>query len=176
MGSEAVELREYDWEELWSQLGEGRREVLNLRFQLATGQLTDYSKLRAAKRRVARLLTVIREIEIASEWEEAMEGGEPAALPTARHTRQEGERLAAEAAVRYGPPAGAPSPGAGAAEGQAAEGVGEGSGEVGAAIEAETSAEDAGEAGEAGDVEDAGEVSEEGEAQEDGQGDGGEDR
>jgi hypothetical protein len=38
---------------------------LNLRFQLATGQLDNYSRLNAAKRNVARVLTVLRDREIA---------------------------------------------------------------------------------------------------------------
>jgi hypothetical protein len=38
---------------------------LNLRFQMATGQLDNYSRLSAAKRNVARVLTVLRDREIA---------------------------------------------------------------------------------------------------------------
>jgi large subunit ribosomal protein L29 len=61
----ATELRELDDDELDTRLGEYRREMLNLRFQLATGQLDNYSRLNAAKRNVARVLTVLRDREIA---------------------------------------------------------------------------------------------------------------
>ena len=50
----ATELRELDDDELDTRLEEYRREMLNLRFQLATGQLDNFSRLNAAKRNVAR--------------------------------------------------------------------------------------------------------------------------
>ncbi len=62
--NEVLELRDLDKDELWSRLDEVRREVLNLRFQQATGQLDDHSKLGQARRRVARVLTIIRESEL----------------------------------------------------------------------------------------------------------------
>ena len=40
-----TELRELDDEELDTRLDEYRREMLNLRFQLATGQLDNYSRV-----------------------------------------------------------------------------------------------------------------------------------
>ena len=61
----AVELRELEDDELETRLEEYRRELLNLRFQMATGQLDDYSRLKMAKRNVARVLTVLRDREIA---------------------------------------------------------------------------------------------------------------
>src|SRR5580692_9544863 len=61
----ATELRELEDEELDTRLAEYRREMLNLRFQMATGQLDNYSRLNAAKRNVARVLTVLRDREIA---------------------------------------------------------------------------------------------------------------
>ena len=63
--STATELRELEDEELETRLDEYRREMLNLRFQLATGQLDNYSRLNVAKRNVARVLTVLRDREIA---------------------------------------------------------------------------------------------------------------
>lgn len=62
--TEVLELRDLDKEELWSRLDEVRRELVNLRFQQATGQLEDHSKLGQARRRVARVLTLIRESEL----------------------------------------------------------------------------------------------------------------
>jgi large subunit ribosomal protein L29 len=61
----ATELRELEDDELDTRLVEYRREMLNLRFQMATGQLDNYSRLNAAKRNVARVLTVLRDREIA---------------------------------------------------------------------------------------------------------------
>jgi large subunit ribosomal protein L29 len=61
----ATELRELDDDELETRLDEYRREMLNLRFQLATGQLDNYARLNDAKRNVARVLTVLRDREIA---------------------------------------------------------------------------------------------------------------
>jgi len=61
----ATELRELEDDELESRLDEYRREMLNLRFQLATGQLDNYARLNQARRDVARVLTVLRDREIA---------------------------------------------------------------------------------------------------------------
>jgi large subunit ribosomal protein L29 len=61
----AIELRELDDEELEDRLLEYRRELLNLRFQLATGQLDNYSRLGEARRNVARVLSILRDREIA---------------------------------------------------------------------------------------------------------------
>jgi len=51
--------------ELQGRLVESRRELLNLRFQLATGQLDKTSQLHAVRCEVARLMTILREREIA---------------------------------------------------------------------------------------------------------------
>jgi large subunit ribosomal protein L29 len=52
-------------DELEERLSESRRELFNLRFQLATGQLDNSSRVRHVRREVARVLTVLREREIA---------------------------------------------------------------------------------------------------------------
>jgi large subunit ribosomal protein L29 len=61
----ASELRELDDEELENRLSEYRREMLNLRFQLATGQLDNVVRLSVVRKDVARVLTVLRDREIA---------------------------------------------------------------------------------------------------------------
>jgi large subunit ribosomal protein L29 len=61
----AVELRELDYEELENRLDEYRRELLNLRFQVATGQLDNTARLGEVKKDVARVLTLLRDYEIA---------------------------------------------------------------------------------------------------------------
>jgi large subunit ribosomal protein L29 len=51
-------------DELGSRLGDSRRELFNLRFQLATGQLDNPARIGQVKRDVARMLTVLRTREI----------------------------------------------------------------------------------------------------------------
>lgn len=57
----ASELRDLDEAALNEHLQTARRELFGLRFQHATGELEDTSRLRLAKREVARALTVVRE-------------------------------------------------------------------------------------------------------------------
>jgi len=61
----AAEISEYDTEELERHLGETRRELFNLRFQLATGQLDNFSRMNHVRKDVARMLTELRNREIA---------------------------------------------------------------------------------------------------------------
>jgi large subunit ribosomal protein L29 len=61
----AAEFFAMDSEELEHRLGETRRELLNLRFQLATGQLDNVAQVKRARRDIARALTILRAIEIA---------------------------------------------------------------------------------------------------------------
>ena len=51
-------------DELAARLGDSRRELFNLRFQLATGQLDNSSRIGQVRRDVARMLTVLRTREI----------------------------------------------------------------------------------------------------------------
>ncbi|APT84011.1 50S ribosomal protein L29 [Corynebacterium aquilae] len=63
-GIPAHELRELTEEELVARLKESKEELFNLRFQMATGQLTNNRRLRTVKRDIARIYTVIREREL----------------------------------------------------------------------------------------------------------------
>ena len=54
----ARELRTLSAEELQTKLAETRTELFNLRFQSATGSLEDTTRLRHARREIARILTV----------------------------------------------------------------------------------------------------------------------
>jgi large subunit ribosomal protein L29 len=47
--------------ELDTELVSARRNLYDLRFQLATRQLTDYTQIRKTRRRIARILTVQNE-------------------------------------------------------------------------------------------------------------------
>ena len=51
-------------DELVTKLREAKEELFNLRFQSATGQLESHGRIRAVKRDIARLYTVIREREL----------------------------------------------------------------------------------------------------------------
>ncbi len=44
--------------ELESELAAARRNLYDLRFQLATRQLSDYNQIRTTRKRIARILTV----------------------------------------------------------------------------------------------------------------------
>jgi large subunit ribosomal protein L29 len=61
------ELREYSREELIARLKEAKEELFNLRFQAATGQLDNTSKIMETKRDIARICTVMREQELSEE-------------------------------------------------------------------------------------------------------------
>lgn len=66
----ANELRDLGDAELAQKLNEAKEELFNLRFQLATGQLDNYTMLGEVRRGIARVLTVQRERELAAEVEE----------------------------------------------------------------------------------------------------------
>ena len=57
------EIRALSDAELHSRLSDAREELMNLRFQQATGELTDFTRLRYTRRTIARLLTIIKERE-----------------------------------------------------------------------------------------------------------------
>ena len=57
----AAEARELDVEELQRRVAETRRELFNLRFQHATGQLENTGQLKEVRRNIARLLTVLNQ-------------------------------------------------------------------------------------------------------------------
>ena len=60
----ASDLAQLDGDELATRLGDARRELFNLRFQLATGQLDNPARVGAVRHDVARILTVLRGREI----------------------------------------------------------------------------------------------------------------
>jgi large subunit ribosomal protein L29 len=62
--SQAGELRALDDDELQTRLREGKEELFNLRFQVATGQLENNRRLQQVRRDIARVYTVMREREL----------------------------------------------------------------------------------------------------------------
>ena len=63
-GLTAADLRSSSPEELSSKLAEAKEELFNLRFQSATGQLESHGRLRAVRKEIARIYTVLREREL----------------------------------------------------------------------------------------------------------------
>jgi large subunit ribosomal protein L29 len=61
-----AELANQEISELLVSLAEAKQEAFNLRFRSATGQLESSAKLRDARRRIARINTVLRQREIAA--------------------------------------------------------------------------------------------------------------
>ena len=59
----AVEIRKLGAQEIRSKLSDVRDELMKLRFQQVTGQLTDFTRLRALRRDIARMETILHEIE-----------------------------------------------------------------------------------------------------------------
>ena len=64
------ELRNLKPGEIETKLTDAQEELMKLRFQQVTGQLTDTSRLRILKREIARMQTILREHTVA----EAAEG------------------------------------------------------------------------------------------------------
>ena len=64
---EAKQLRTLSAQELKDKIAETRHELMNLRFQQVTGQLTDTSRLRALRRDIARMETILAESQKATE-------------------------------------------------------------------------------------------------------------
>jgi large subunit ribosomal protein L29 len=67
------DLKEMPVSELTERLENTREELFNMRFQLATGQLDNYRRVRWLRRDIARVKTVLRERELASEGEGTIE-------------------------------------------------------------------------------------------------------
>lgn len=61
-----ADIRNISDEELRKQLGDLRKELVNLRFQLATKKLTNYNRFSEVKRDIARVQTVLRERGLAA--------------------------------------------------------------------------------------------------------------
>ena len=65
----ASEIRDLADNEVLQRLEDARHEMFNLRFQKATGQLKDPSRVRFLKRDIARCLTLLREREIVADYQ-----------------------------------------------------------------------------------------------------------
>jgi len=68
----ATEIREMKIEDIQEELDDARESLMRLRFQLTTGELTDHTQIRSTRRKIARLITILK--QLADEHEEK-EGG-----------------------------------------------------------------------------------------------------
>jgi large subunit ribosomal protein L29 len=68
----AEDIRKLSVEKMRSELEDARENYFRLRFQFATGQLTDHTRLSIARRDIARIATILRE----SEREAELQGSE----------------------------------------------------------------------------------------------------
>jgi large subunit ribosomal protein L29 len=73
------ELATMDPGELEHRLAESRKELFNLRFQLATGQLDNPARIGQVRKEVARILTFLRQRDLGVGEEPALERGWAAA-------------------------------------------------------------------------------------------------
>ena len=58
------EIRKLNYQELEKELESSRKELFNLRFRASTRQLTNYREVNQVKKKIARLMTVKREMEL----------------------------------------------------------------------------------------------------------------
>ncbi len=67
------EVRALSTEALEAQLNDTKEELMKLRFQLSSGELTDFTRLRQTRRTIARLTSVLNERRRNPESEETNE-------------------------------------------------------------------------------------------------------
>jgi large subunit ribosomal protein L29 len=70
-GTKATELRQLGDEDLVKKLSEAKEELFNLRFQAATGQLENNTRLKTVRKDIARIYTLMRERELGIETVES---------------------------------------------------------------------------------------------------------
>lgn len=63
------QIRDLKIEEIEAKVADARHELMNLRFQQVSGQLTDASRLRSLRRDIARMLTIVNESKAEVEGE-----------------------------------------------------------------------------------------------------------
>jgi large subunit ribosomal protein L29 len=63
----AAKMRDMAKEDLILEESELRQQLLKLRFQVATGQLESASRMNGVRKDIARIKTILREMELAQE-------------------------------------------------------------------------------------------------------------
>jgi large subunit ribosomal protein L29 len=92
-----ADLNTFANEQLVDELKKAKEELFNLRFQAATGQLESHGRVRAVKRDIARIYTIIRERELGIR-ETPVVAAKPAkaAAPKAKKADEAAETATAE--------------------------------------------------------------------------------
>lgn len=67
----ASEIRKLTVAEIDEKISEARHELMNIRFQTMTGQVTDTSQVRLIRRDIARMETILNEKQMAETAEES---------------------------------------------------------------------------------------------------------
>ena len=91
------ELDTFEDQRLVEELRKAKEELFNLRFQSATGQLESHGRIRAVKRDIARLYTVIRERELGIRATPAPVEAAPKAKKASKAAKAEAEAPKEEA-------------------------------------------------------------------------------
>ncbi|WP_350349156.1 50S ribosomal protein L29 [Agromyces sp. G08B096] len=99
-GLESVELDTFEDERLVDELKKAKEELFNLRFQAATGQLESHGRLRAVKKDIARIYTVIRERELGIRATPAPVEAAPAEKKTKKKAKAEADAPAEAAETK----------------------------------------------------------------------------
>ena len=91
MPSKAAELREQTDEQLLERAESAKEELFNLRFQLATGQLDNPSRIKKVRHEIARIATVMRERELEAELVAALDAADAAGVVAGDEAAEEAE-------------------------------------------------------------------------------------
>lgn len=67
MSSSPNEIRALAAQDIHKQIDDAKEELFNLRFQKASGQLENVTRVNIVRREIARLKTILREKELAAE-------------------------------------------------------------------------------------------------------------
>jgi large subunit ribosomal protein L29 len=57
----SADIRNLTTDQIQSRLNDAREELMRLRFQQSTGELTDHTRLRKVRRNIARFITILNE-------------------------------------------------------------------------------------------------------------------
>jgi large subunit ribosomal protein L29 len=91
MAKVTAELRDLPDDELFERVEQSKEELFNLRFQLATGQLDNPSRIKQLRHDIARTLTVLRERHLEAELERELARADTQALERSREAQRSGE-------------------------------------------------------------------------------------
>jgi large subunit ribosomal protein L29 len=69
MAKKEKDLRSLTTDQLEKELNDTREELMKLRFQQSTGELTDFTRLRITRRQIARLMSLLNERMVTTEGE-----------------------------------------------------------------------------------------------------------